>query len=103
MPKVLATGFLVGLIEVTCAQALTKHLEEGEGSLGIHVNLSHTSPTPPGMTVEVRSKVIEVDGNKITFEVVAKDEMDVISEGTHRRFVVNWDRFQSKIDGKKKG
>ena len=51
MPAVLATGFMVGLMEWTCLQLLAPHLDEGEGSLGIHVNVSHQAATPPGLTV----------------------------------------------------
>lgn len=97
IPKVFGTGFMVGLIEITCMQALANHLEEGEGSVGIHIDVSHISPTPPGMDVEVAVKVSEVDGNKITWDISAKDQKDVIGTGKHQRYVVNWERFQKKV------
>jgi fluoroacetyl-CoA thioesterase len=53
MPQVLATGFLVGLLEWTCIQLLQPHLEAGEGSLGIEINVAHSAATPAGMTVTV--------------------------------------------------
>jgi fluoroacetyl-CoA thioesterase len=101
MPKIFTTGFLVGLIEITCMQSLSKHLEEGEGSVGIHISISHISPTPPGMNAEISAKVSNIDGNKVTWDIMARDEKDIISEGQHRRFVVNWDKFNFGVQQKK--
>lgn len=53
MPEVFATGFLVGLLEWACVEALRPHLEDGEGSLATAINISHLAPTPPGMKVTV--------------------------------------------------
>lgn len=100
MPKIFATGFMVGLIEITCMQALSKHLNDGEGSVGIHIDVSHTSPTPPGMEVEVFVKVKDIEGNKVTWDITARDQKDTISKGKHQRFIVNWNKFQSKLDQK---
>lgn len=101
MPKVFATGFLVGLVEITCMQALDACLEEGEGSVGIHVDLSHSAPTPPGMAVKVEIAVKEVVGRKVTWDVLVKDEKEIICEGTHQRFVVEWERFGRRVDEKR--
>ena len=49
MPTVFATGFMVGLMEWTCVQLLEPHLDTGEGSLGVHIDVSHKAATPPGM------------------------------------------------------
>ena len=49
MPDVFATGFMVGLMEWTCVQLLEPHLDAGEGSLGVHIDVSHKSATPPGI------------------------------------------------------
>ncbi|MDJ0947409.1 MAG: thioesterase family protein [Alphaproteobacteria bacterium] len=97
MPNVLATGFMVGLMEWACTELMRPHLEDGEGSLGVHIDVSHSAATPPGMTVEVHAKCLEVDGRRLKFQVSARDERDVIGEGIHRRFVVNWDRFNSGV------
>ena len=51
MPKVFATGFMVGLMEWTCLKLIAPHLDEGEGSLGVHINVSHLAATVPGQTV----------------------------------------------------
>jgi fluoroacetyl-CoA thioesterase len=102
MPEVLATGFLVGLIEWTCIQALNPHLDwPREQSVGVHLNLSHEAPTPPGMEVTVRVKLVEVDGRRLVFEVEADDGVDIICRGTHERFIINYDRFMQRVASKR--
>jgi fluoroacetyl-CoA thioesterase len=102
MPKVFATGFMIVLMEWTCTQLLSEHLDPGEGSLGTHVDVSHLAATPPGMTVKVEVEVAEVEGRKITFKVSAHDGIDLIGEGRHERIVVAWDRFNAKVAEKTK-
>jgi fluoroacetyl-CoA thioesterase len=101
MPKVLATGFMVGLIEWTCIQALNPHLDwPREQTVGISVNLTHTAATPPGMAVTVKVRLEKVEGRKLSFSVSAHDGVDQISEGTHERFVIDAAKFNSKIAAK---
>jgi len=102
MPKVFATGFMIVLMEWTCTQLLSEHLDASEGSLGTHVDVSHLAATPPGMTVKVDVEVLEVQGRKIVFKVSAHDGMDLIGEGRHERVVVMWDRFNAKVAEKTK-
>jgi fluoroacetyl-CoA thioesterase len=101
MPAVFATGFMVGLMEWTCMQLLAPHLDAGEGSLGVHIDVSHTAATPPGLTVTVEAECIAVDGPRITFAVKAHGGMDAIGEGRHQRFVVAWDKFNARLDDKR--
>ena len=101
MPEVLATGFMVGLFEWACIQAINPHIDwPDEQTVGIHVNLSHVAATPPGLTVTVKGKLEQVDGRKISFSVVADDGVDKISEGTHDRFVINAEKFNAKMAAK---
>lgn len=102
MPTVFATGFMVGLMEWTCLKVLEPHMDEGEGSLGIHINVSHLAATVPGQTVTVDAECTKVEGRKVTFHVRARDEIDVIGEGEHQRMVVNTDKFVSKVNEKAK-
>jgi fluoroacetyl-CoA thioesterase len=97
MPKVFATGFMVVLMEWTCIQLMAPHLDPGEGSLGVHIDVSHAAATPAGMTVTVDVECIEADGRKVAFKVRAHDGMDVIGEGRHDRFVVTWDKFKARV------
>jgi fluoroacetyl-CoA thioesterase len=102
MPKVFATGFMIVLIEWACTQLMAPRLDDGEGSLGTHVDVSHLAATPPGMTVKVDVEIAEVQGRKIVFNVSAHDGMDLIGEGRHERVVVTWDRFNAKVAEKAK-
>jgi fluoroacetyl-CoA thioesterase len=97
MPEVFATGFMVALMEWTCIHALAPHLDEGEGSVGIHVDISHDAATPPGMTVKVDVEATEVDGRKVWFSVRAHDGVEQIGEGYHQRAIVDWQRFKASV------
>jgi fluoroacetyl-CoA thioesterase len=97
MPPVFATGYMIALMEWTCVQLLTPHLDEGEGSLGVQVNVSHTAATPVGFPVTVDVELVEVDGRKAWFRVRAHDGADVIGEGEHGRFIVEWERFNRRV------
>lgn len=101
MPKVLATGFMVGLIEWTCIQGINPHLDwPEEQTVGIGVQLSHIAATPPGLTVTVEGKLERVEGRKLTFSIVARDDLDTISEGYHERFVIDAAKFNRKAAAK---
>ena len=86
--RVYATPRLVGDIEYTCRDLMLAHLDPGEDSVGVEIALKHLAPSLPGMTVEIGVSVTAVAGRKVSFEVVAHDELDEISRGTHVRFVV---------------
>ena len=103
MPNVFATGYMVGLIEWTCIQALNPHLDwPEEQTLGTHIDVSHIAATPPGLEVNVKVKLIEVDGRRLVFEVEAHDGIDLITRGRHERFVIIKDKFDRKMDNKPK-
>ncbi|MFD3330942.1 thioesterase family protein [Streptomyces sp. NPDC058701] len=97
MPSVLATGYLVGLVEWTCMDALAPHLRPGWRTLGVHVNLSHEAPTPPGCTVNIEVVLTAVEGRSLIFDVTARDEAAVVCRGTHHRSLVDLDRFESML------
>ncbi len=78
-------------------QQMPPHMEEGEISLGTNICVSHLAPTPAGMKVEVLVKCLEVNGSKTRWSVVARDEKDVIGEGTHERFAINGDKFANIV------
>ena len=100
MPEVFATGYMVGLMEWACIQLMAPHLDAGEGSLGIHVDVSHSAATPPGLTITVDAECTEVKGRKVTFRVRAHDGVDLIGEGRHERAVVAWDKFNARVAAK---
>ena len=100
MPKVFATGFMVVLMEWTCMQLMKPHLDAGEGSVGVHVDVSHLAATLPGQTVTVDVECTAVVGKRMTFHVKAHDGIDLIGEGRHERFVVMWDKFNERLAAK---
>jgi fluoroacetyl-CoA thioesterase len=102
MPKVFATGFMVGLMEWACIQLMQPHLDPGEGSLGVHIDVSHAAATPPGLTVTVDATCTAVNGKRVSFEVRAHDGVDLIGEGRHERVVVVWDKFKARVAQKAK-
>ena len=98
MPQVLATGYLVGLLEWACIEAIKPHLDwPREQSLGTMVNFTHLAATPPGMTVTVDVRLDKTEGRKLAFSVSAHDGVDKISEGTHERFVIDAEKFNARL------
>lgn len=98
MPQVFATGFMVGLLEWACIRAINPHLDwPAEQTVGTHINVSHAAATPPGMEVTVSVELLEVQGKKLVFSVRATDGVDLITEGTHERFVINKERFDARL------
>jgi fluoroacetyl-CoA thioesterase len=101
MPKVFATGFLVGLFEWACIKAINPHLDwPNEQTVGTSVNVNHTAATPPGFTVTVNVKLEKAEGKKLTFQIESHDDLDQISTGTHERFIINAPKFNASVDKK---
>ena len=99
--RVFATPLMITLMERTCRLSVQPYLDQGFETVGTHVNVSHVSATPEGMKVWCDSELVEIDGRRHVFRVVARDGKGIIGEGTHERFVVNVARFQAKTDSKK--
>ena len=97
MPQVFATAFMIGLMEWACMEALQPHMDEGDISLGTNISVSHSAATPPGMEVEVKVSLLEVDGSRTKWAIVAQDEQGLIGEGTHERFSINGEKFESIV------
>ncbi|MFM9939312.1 MAG: thioesterase family protein [Hyphomicrobiaceae bacterium] len=100
IPEVLATAYMVVMMEGAATKALRPHLDTNEGSVGVSVNVTHLAATLPGQTVTVTAEITAVEGRKITFKVTAHDGLDRIGEGTHTRAIVPWDRFKAAIAAK---
>ena len=101
MPRVFATGFMVGFIEWACLLCIIPHLDwPAEQSVGTHVNLSHSAATPPGLEVRAKVSLVQVDGRKLVLEVEADDGVDTICKGSHERFVINAAKFIERVKAK---
>ena len=98
--EVFATPMMVALVEQTCLESVLPHLEEGQGTVGTLVNVSHVSATPIGMKVWCESELVEVDRRRLVFNVKAYDECGLIGEGTHERFVIDTAKFMEKLKAK---
>lgn len=100
MPEVFATGYMVGFLEWACMEALAPYLEDGERTVGTMVNVTHEAATPTGMEVTAIVRLIGIDGKRTTWEVEARDEIDVIGRGTHERFTIDFDKFSARVAAK---
>lgn len=95
---VFGTPALVAKMEQTALEMVKPDLEEGTDTVGIEINVKHVKATAIGKKVDVEAKIVKVDGRKICYEISATDEAgDVIGTAYHERFVVNKERFMSKL------
>ena len=102
MPDVLATGYMVGLMELACTNGIMPYVDwPQEQSVGVHVSFSHLAATLPGMTLQIRGEVVEVEGRRVKFRVEAWDGIDKITEGTHERMIIIPEKFNARLAEKK--
>lgn len=94
---VLATPVMISVIEAAALDAVEHLLEDGKQSLGTHLDVSHVAATPVGMRLTATAELVAVDGRQLTFRVRAEDEVDVVSEGSHSRVVVDVARFDRRV------
>lgn len=102
MPEVFATGYMVGFMEWACMQALAPHMEEGERTVGTMINVTHEAATPAGMEVSATVRCVGIDGKRTVWEVIARDEVEVIGRGTHERYAVDFEKFSARVAAKGK-
>jgi fluoroacetyl-CoA thioesterase len=103
MPAVLATPWLIATLEFTARDAIAPFLDENERSVGTFVEIEHLAPSPEGMQVTCRARVIHVDGPIVTFQIDAHDTVEPIARGIHRRRVIDADRFSRRVRRKASG
>lgn len=95
--EVFATPAMVALIENAAMKAVAPHLPEGSTTVGAMMQTSHIKPSAPGETVTAEAVLQEVDGRKLTFRVTASDSDGTIGEGIHIRYIVDRERFLSRL------
>ena len=100
---VFATPSMIALMENAAVNAVQAQLEEGQGTVGTLLNVSHDAATPVGMKVWAEAEVTAVEGRKLTYTVAAFDEAGPIGTGEHQRFMIQADRFLAKAEAKKEG
>ncbi len=95
--EVFATPAMVALMENAAAKAIAPYLAEGDSSVGTEINVTHIKASAIGAEIVASAVVVEVNGREVTFNVGARDGESLIGEGTHKRFVINAERFISKL------
>lgn len=99
---VLATPVMINVIEAAALDAIERLLPPGHQSLGTVLNVRHIAATPVGMRVQASAEVTAVEGRTVRFRVEARDEKDLIGDGTHERVVVNVAKFDERLQRKLK-
>ena len=97
---VYGTPYMIALMERTADESVRPYLEDGCATVGTLVNVKHISATPMDMEAYAVSELLEVDGRRLVFKVEAYDEVGLIGEGIHERFIINKEKFMAKTNGK---
>ena len=101
MPAVLATPWLIQHLEFAARQAIEPCLEPHERSVGAYIEVEHLAPAPEGAKVVCKARVIHVEGTVVTFQVEARDAVEILARGIHRRRVIDVDRFARRVAKKR--
>lgn len=99
--RVYSTPSMVGDIEYASMRLIRDHLEDGEGSVGIHVEVDHLAPTPLGQEVEIEVRVESVEGRQVTLEAEVRDALETVGRGRHVRFVIDVVRQAERLREKR--
>jgi fluoroacetyl-CoA thioesterase len=99
---VFSTPAMVGLMESAAVEALNGHLPPGQTTVGGHIDVRHLAATPVGMKVHARAELIAVEGRKLVFKVQVWDEVELIGEADHDRFLIDEARFMAGVQAKNK-
>ena len=97
---VFATPAVIALAEETAWKSVAGELEEGQGTVGTRMELSHLAATPVGMAVRCETELAEIDRRKLVFTIEVFDEKEKIAEGRHERFIIDNVKFLAKAQGK---
>jgi fluoroacetyl-CoA thioesterase len=97
---VLATPVLCHWFESAAVRTIAEQLEPGEATVGTRLSIEHLKATPVGMPVRVNARVVVAEGRRVSFEILAFDDVELIARGTHERFVVDLGRFLAGVKSK---
>ena len=100
MPAVVSTPNIIQFLERTARHTLAPHLESDERSVGLEIDIRHLAPTPVGQTIRCRAQVIAVEDRKVTFQIEARDDHEVIVRGLHKRAVIRTESFTKRVKAK---
>lgn len=97
---VFATPNMIGLMEQAAQASVAPYLEEGQGTVGTKLEVTHDAATPLGMKVWAETELIEIERRRLVFEVKAFDECGLIGQGRHERFIISNEKFLAKVNAK---
>lgn len=100
-PDVFSTPALGALVEATAAAWLEHHIEPNQMTVGTQIVINHTGATPPGLTVTVEATVTAVEGRRVEYEWIARDDVEQVGHGTHSRFILDRARFLGGLEKKR--
>lgn len=97
---VYATPSLIAFVEYTCAESVQALLEPGFGTVGTKLDVKHLAASPEGAHIRCESILSEIDGRRLIFTAKVYDDFELVSECIHERFIINEERFMSKVNAK---
>jgi fluoroacetyl-CoA thioesterase len=100
MPAVLSTPWLIWFLEHTAREAVLPWLDSDESTVGMSVEINHVAPTPVGQKVTCLARVVRVEDTRISFQLEARDEQEVIAKGFHILQIIKVDRFAKRVQRK---
>ena len=98
---VFATPAMIALIEETAWKSVAPWLEPGESTVGTALNVRHLAATPVGLKVRCETELSLVDRRRLVFDVKVYDPFGLVGDGTHERFVIQYEKFMKKVDEKR--
>jgi fluoroacetyl-CoA thioesterase len=101
-PPVLATPWLLQVMETAAYEMIRPHLDAGEVSVGVGFEFEHLAPTPAGQTVVATVRIRGVDGRRIMLDFEVHDEIELVARGKHVRAVIHLDRFRQRWEKKRR-
>jgi len=102
LAEVFATPSMIALMENAAYQAVQPLLPEGMSTVGVRIDAKHIAATPVGLKVWAEAVLVEADGRRLTFDIEAFDEKEKIGEARHERFVIDEQKFMSRVQAKGK-
>ena len=98
---VFATPSMIALIEETAWKSVVPYLQPGEGTVGTALDVRHVAATPVGLQVTCETELTLVDRRRLVFDVKVYDAFGLVGEGTHERFIIQYEKFMKKVDEKR--
>lgn len=95
--EVFATPAMIALMENAAMNAVASYLDVGATTVGTMMKSSHIKASALGANIVAEAELVAIDGRRLCFAVKAWDDRGVIGEGEHERFIVDRERFLSKL------